>query len=483
MPKFCNRFDMCIRQNVACGDPGVSTSPDMVEESEAVYELASGEGRSSRVREGQSDAVSSSGVARNEDGEQYRSDQSQVPKDLRQVPAGRHSREEVRTSACLKTVCRIWGGEKVEYYQWVHRGEHYCNKVRTAALVVMDWDEAVLKLNRLIHRRARLFGRFKVKESANPIDCCDLINLKAWSHKDPYVAKEDKEGIVLPFTKLAVTELPAGYGFDKFGLMVRSERQSSDNAAKGGLMERREQQQSGNRTKGGAAVKSVVSRPSRQHQETRKRNRSVENSRSGSKCARTAGRWEGGEEGKMEELASVLQSLDEEFDEKERLSQGGNWCRPIPLERKVSTVWEFYKAFHDTNTLPIHTCVICYRKFATVELQDVSWDRWTACLAEARVISPFRCRRCFPVAENIRACGECMRYLGRGVLSPAAHLHIRLGCEHMFPNELKGLTVVEEKLIALNSCYGLITKYSVPDGRRQSVRYPKHVKGHIKLKL
>jgi hypothetical protein len=49
----------------------------------------------------------------------------------------------------------------------------------------------------------------------------------------------------------------------------------------------------------------------------------------------------------------------------------------------------------------------------------------------------------------------------------------------MFPEELKGLTPVEEKLISLNSCYGFITKYSVTDGQRQGVMYPKHVKGHI----
>jgi len=49
----------------------------------------------------------------------------------------------------------------------------------------------------------------------------------------------------------------------------------------------------------------------------------------------------------------------------------------------------------------------------------------------------------------------------------------------MFPDALKGLTPVEEKLIALNSCYGFITKYSVPKGQRQNVTYPKHVKGHI----
>ncbi|XP_044715033.1 AAA domain-containing protein [Hirsutella rhossiliensis] len=59
------------------------------------------------------------------------------------------------------------------------------------------------------------------------------------------------------------------------------------------------------------------------------------------------------------------------------------------------------------------------------------------------------------------------------------HLHGRLGCEHAYPDELKDLTPVEEKLISLNSCYGFVTKYSIPGGQRQSVRYPRHVKGHI----
>jgi hypothetical protein len=53
--------------------------------------------------------------------------------------------------------------------------------------------------------------------------------------------------------------------------------------------------------------------------------------------------------------------------------------------------------------------------------------------------------------------------------------------EDQFPDELKGLTPVEETLIALNSCYGFITKYSLPEGNQQSVRYTKHVKGHMKV--
>ncbi|KJZ68042.1 hypothetical protein HIM_12569 [Hirsutella minnesotensis 3608] len=55
----------------------------------------------------------------------------------------------------------------------------------------------------------------------------------------------------------------------------------------------------------------------------------------------------------------------------------------------------------------------------------------------------------------------------------------RLGCEHMFPDELKGLTPVEEKLISLNSPYGFVARCSIPGGQRQAVRYPRHVKGHI----
>lgn len=83
------------------------------------------------------------------------------------------------------------------------------------------------------------------------------------------------------------------------------------------------------------------------------------------------------------------------------------------------------------------------------------------------------------MGSNISSCGECVRHLKRSSPSPAAQLHCRLGCEHMFPDELKGLTPVEEKLIALNSCYGFITRYSIPDGKRQGVEYPRHIKGHI----
>ncbi|KAM4061916.1 hypothetical protein HRG_013436 [Hirsutella rhossiliensis] len=97
---------------------------------------------------------------------------------------------------------------------------------------------------------------------------------------------------------------------------------------------------------------------------------------------------------------------------KERLSNDQTWCTPIPHDRKVSTVQDFYQAFHDASTLPIRTCMMCYRK------------RRPLTIFMPELLSRRRAR--------------------------VAHV----------PDELKGLTLVEEKLVSLNSCYG-------------------HVKGHI----
>ncbi|KAJ6437553.1 G1/S regulator [Purpureocillium lavendulum] len=163
----------------------------------------------------------------------------------------------------------------------------------------------------------------------------------------------------------------------------------------------------------------------------------------------------------VEDLASALRVLEEEFALKQSLSNERSWCTPIPHERKVSTVRDFYRAFHDATTLPIRTCMICYRKRTEKELEEVAWDRWLSSCAPKRDRTPFSCRSCFRDGEAVSACAD------------------RLGCEHMFPEELKGLTPVEEKLISPNSCYGFVARHSIPGGRKQSARYPRHVRGHI----
>ena len=94
---------------------------------------------------------------------------------------------ESRCLSALKEVARCWGRDVVQHYQWASKGENFCNKLRAAARKVSAWDEAVTKLNRLMLRRLRLLGRRPPRHSADPIDPADLANLKAWSHKNPFV--------------------------------------------------------------------------------------------------------------------------------------------------------------------------------------------------------------------------------------------------------------------------------------------------------
>ncbi|KAM4067646.1 AAA domain-containing protein [Hirsutella rhossiliensis] len=173
-----------------------------------------------------------------------------------------------------------------------------------------------------------------------------------------------------------------------------------------------------------------------------------------------------------EDLASALRHLDEEFEAGERLANEQTWCAPVPRERQVRTVRKFYRAFHDAGTLPIATCTLCYRKRAKGELREMAWEGWEG-WSRSGVAgggrSPFGCQACFPEGRPVAVCAECARWAGREGASPAMHLHGRLGCEHAYPDELKDLTPLEEKLISLNSCYGFVTKYSIPGGQRQSV--------------
>ncbi|KAM7209772.1 hypothetical protein V8F06_014845, partial [Rhypophila decipiens] len=132
----------------------------------------------------------------------------------------RDLRDESRIQASLRTVSRIWGGDKVQHYQWAERGGNYCNKLCAAARAVRDWDEAVVKLNRLIYRRDQQVGRRHVRMGINPIETADLIDLRAWNHQGPYIKRKDGEEVEVALMKLVATDLRAGFSLDKFGLLV-----------------------------------------------------------------------------------------------------------------------------------------------------------------------------------------------------------------------------------------------------------------------
>lgn len=127
--------------------------------------------------------------------------------------------EGLKSLTALRTVTRVWGRERVRHYQWALKGESYSNKLRTAALRVYEWSEAVLKLHRLMLRRHRQIGRRDINQTINPIEPDDLENLAHWTGKDEFVKRNDNER--LQCTKLLETDLPSDHGFDSFGLMIR----------------------------------------------------------------------------------------------------------------------------------------------------------------------------------------------------------------------------------------------------------------------
>ncbi|PGG96302.1 hypothetical protein AJ80_09850, partial [Polytolypa hystricis UAMH7299] len=121
----------------------------------------------------------------------------------------------------LTQVSKVWDRKRMQHYGWYTCGERYCKVLAAAANKVPDWSEATKKLNRLILRRIEIPGRRLHDTSKNPISQTDLENLKLWTDKNPYIKAKDPEGKELPYQELE--KLPDGFGFDEFGLVVRSE--------------------------------------------------------------------------------------------------------------------------------------------------------------------------------------------------------------------------------------------------------------------
>ncbi|KAK7402782.1 hypothetical protein QQX98_011462 [Neonectria punicea] len=128
-----------------------------------------------------------------------------------------------RCLGALKTVSRHWGREMVQHYEWASKGAKYCEVLCSAVRQVLNRDEAVTKLSRLMLQRSKLPRRRPLRDSVNPIDQVDLVNLKAWPHKDPFINDKYLDEPPLPCEPLTAEDLPDGFGFDKFGLMVRKE--------------------------------------------------------------------------------------------------------------------------------------------------------------------------------------------------------------------------------------------------------------------
>jgi hypothetical protein len=120
----------------------------------------------------------------------------------------------------LRAISLQWGKDFVQHYQLAGKGQHYCNQF-SAAIKPHTRESGVRKLNQLLLRRFWMPGRRDIRAGVNPIEPVDLRNLARWSDEGPFVKEGDPDNIQLQFIDLTREDLPPGFVFDQFGLMVR----------------------------------------------------------------------------------------------------------------------------------------------------------------------------------------------------------------------------------------------------------------------
>jgi hypothetical protein len=120
----------------------------------------------------------------------------------------------------LKAISLHWGKDFIQHYQLAGKGQYYCN-LFSMAIKLHTQEKGVRKLNQLLLRRFRMPGRRGLRAGANPIEPVDLRNLASWRDEGPFVKERDTDQIQLQFVDLTHEDLPLGFIFDQFGLMVR----------------------------------------------------------------------------------------------------------------------------------------------------------------------------------------------------------------------------------------------------------------------
>jgi len=106
----------------------------------------------------------------------------------------------------LKAVALRWGREVVLHYEWASKGPNFCNLLRGAAVDVPKWDNAALALTIIMCRRHATVKRPCIARSRDPITSADLKELKGF-----------------PVSEIQDSILPAGFGLDKFGMVVHEQ--------------------------------------------------------------------------------------------------------------------------------------------------------------------------------------------------------------------------------------------------------------------
>lgn len=108
---------------------------------------------------------------------------------------------------CLEAVGSRWGRAVLQHYQWPSRPLKFCKLLRGVAIALPEWRNARDGLNSLMLKLHQTPGHCLIEDSPSPIRQTHLDKLRA-----------SKDTIYRP---LVAQELPHGFGFDEFGILVR----------------------------------------------------------------------------------------------------------------------------------------------------------------------------------------------------------------------------------------------------------------------
>ncbi|KAF2123772.1 hypothetical protein P153DRAFT_145916 [Dothidotthia symphoricarpi CBS 119687] len=123
--------------------------------------------------------------------------------------------------APLRTARKRWGDDCVDHYDFTSTSIVFC-KAAAAAAKTHTWPASVIKLNQFLVQRAR---KGCVSDSANPLELIDLEDLGRWPDAEPFVERDGSGNPIrsVENKELRADEVPGGYRFDRFGLLVRAE--------------------------------------------------------------------------------------------------------------------------------------------------------------------------------------------------------------------------------------------------------------------
>lgn len=132
--------------------------------------------------------------------------------------SGRKS--QTRWKAELESAAKSWGEELVQHYAG-ERGVGFAVELARAARTHPDWKtNALPRLQQLACRRIQLIGKHGRHSFMHALERIDLINARAWDANESYIKRQDPDQVSLPVSMLGKEELPYGYDFDRYGLIV-----------------------------------------------------------------------------------------------------------------------------------------------------------------------------------------------------------------------------------------------------------------------